>query len=307
MNPPPPAEPASSQAPQPAISSAVSPADRNELYTSLRSYDFDADSEYLSGLASILGHPETAPSAEELNSNPELILKVRCFYFARKHNFPPIDPDDYLRWLNRGSGAPDGDRQQEEVAKSHNLQDTPAVAPAAASPAADTNTIPAQDAAAASDQQQPPYPTSFAAIVDLITRNVPVPGIETIPDTVLDHGSSKVDHTPRRKKPWESDGDDTAEVAGGGSVGGLGALSTPTAALYTSGGATSAAAAGSEVAAVPTEELHRNNGSMQAAARAGDEQADTDTVINGHLTTGEGVVKILQPNAIPDSGLLAKD
>jgi hypothetical protein len=29
--------------------------------------------------------------------------------------------------------------------------------------------------------------------------------------------------------------------------------------------------------------------------------------LNGHKETGQGVVNILKPNAVPDSGLLAKD
>jgi hypothetical protein len=34
----------------------------------------------------------------------------------------------------------------------------------------------------------------------------------------------------------------------------------------------------------------------------------TDTIdLNGHKETGQGVVNILKPNAVPDSGLLAKD
>lgn len=50
---------------------------------------------------------------------------------------------------------------------------------------------------------QPQYPTSFASVVDLITRNQPIPGIEEIPDTVLDASLSKPDKAPRRRKPWE--------------------------------------------------------------------------------------------------------
>jgi Family of unknown function (DUF5572) len=51
----------------------------------------------------------------------------------------------------------------------------------------------------------PPYPTSFASIVDLITRNQPIPGIEEIPNTVLDAGSSPPNKTPWRRKPWEKE------------------------------------------------------------------------------------------------------
>lgn len=37
-------------------------------------------------------------------------------------------------------------------------------------------------------------------------------------------------------------------------------------------------------------------------------QVDVETVdVNGHKETGQGVVNILKPNAIPDSGLLSQD
>jgi Family of unknown function (DUF5572) len=51
----------------------------------------------------------------------------------------------------------------------------------------------------------PPYPNTFASIVDLITRNEPIPGIEQIPNTVLDANLSPPNTTPRRKKPWEKE------------------------------------------------------------------------------------------------------
>lgn len=243
--------------------------DISATYTALHAYPFDNDTDYLSGLASILGHPNATPTNEELNSpsNADLILQVRCYYFARKHNLPPIDPASYSQWLarNYSSHAPTGTE-----AASYN----------GAAPSASTASPPDQ-------QPPPPYPTSFAEIVDLITRNVPVPGIEDVPDTVLEHGSSKVDHTPRRKKPWESDG--------GMDIGSIAALSSSSAGDVET--ASTAAATVPNATSLEAQEqvaVHGNSEHVQPT-------------INGNLTTGEGVVKILQPNAIPDSGLLAKD
>ncbi|RMZ83914.1 hypothetical protein DV737_g1522, partial [Chaetothyriales sp. CBS 132003] len=54
--------------------------------------------------------------------------------------------------------------------------------------------------------QEPPYPSSFSAIIDLITSNKPVPGIEQIPDTVLEHGSSEADHDSADKPVQTGDG-----------------------------------------------------------------------------------------------------
>lgn len=42
--------------------------------------------------------------------------------------------------------------------------------------------------------------------------------------------------------------------------------------------------------------------------QSSDRQADVESVdVNGHKETGQGVVNILKPNAIPDSGLLSQD
>lgn len=51
---------------------------------------------------------------------------------------------------------------------------------------------------------EPTYPTSFAHIVELITTGKPVPGIQEIPDTVLE-GHDISSERPRRRKPWEKD------------------------------------------------------------------------------------------------------
>lgn len=229
------------------------------LFQSLSSYPFDSDPEYINGLSTILGHPSIPPTTSEISQNAELVLQAKCFYFTRKHELPPIDPSAYRAWLqSRPSDATapyDGAGQTTHLSSATTSIEPIAITDASIGSGSATET-----------DERPPYPTSFAAIVDLITRNVPVPGIEEIPDTVLDHGSSKVDHTPRRKKPWETDDDATEET------------SNETA-------HTSAAIQGDS----PTEV-----------------QVEQDRV-NGHLTTGEGVVKILQPNAIPDSGLLSKE
>ena len=72
-----------------------------------------------------------------------------------------------------------------------------------------------------------------------------------MPDTVLEPGTSKIDRTIRRRKPWETD----AEPEG-------------------------------------------------APSEATDEQSID---VEKTKETGDGVVKILQPGAIPDSGLMAKE
>ncbi|EXJ92266.1 hypothetical protein A1O3_00816 [Capronia epimyces CBS 606.96] len=238
---------------EPSTATTTPPHTDEAVYRHLHSYAFDADQEYQAGLATILGHPETPATREELEEKAELVLQTQCFYFARKFNLDPIDPDAYSAWLHAHN-------------KPHHLPVAePHPARSAEEPTSTAQTASAQSATESSSDPDPPYPTSFAAIVDLITRNIPVPGIEEIPDTVLEPGSSKVDKTPRRKKPWEKD-----DAGNGGTPENAGA-------------------------ADQTPQL------TQAVPAA--EGVD----VNGHKETGQGVVNILKPNAIPDSGLLSKD
>lgn len=48
-----------------------------------------------------------------------------------------------------------------------------------------------------------PYPTSFSAIVELISSGKPIQGIKEIPKTVLEGQGSLVTVKTPRKKPWE--------------------------------------------------------------------------------------------------------
>ncbi|KEF54674.1 uncharacterized protein A1O9_09116 [Exophiala aquamarina CBS 119918] len=243
---------------------------QTQIYHGLSTYPFAQDPEYQSGLATILGHPERAASPQEIEQEVELVLQVQCFYFARKYNLQqPVDPVAYRAWLRERNAALEQDPQPRRPPQSQ-----PAVAVA---------TAPPTQAAPPADDQQPPYPTSFAAIVDLITRNIPVPGIEEIPTTVLEPGSSKIDKTPRRRKPWEKDAEtdpDQDEI---------------------------------EVSKTGVDKLEENAAENGAAAAGGAESsAAADMVagavdVNGHRETGTGVVNILKPNAVPDSGLLSKD
>ena len=232
-------------------------SNEESIYHAISQYPFDTDSEYLNGLSTIFGHPSTPPSPLEISENADLVLQAKCFYYTRKHGLPSIDPAAYHRWLQ--SRASDAAIDLDDAGQPVDL-------PAAASQTQSSTTGDvATSADAAVDQAQaPPYPDSFAAIVDLITRNVPVPGIEEIPDTVLERGASKVDFTARRRKPWERIAEQREEgpmVAGASLVG----------------------------------------------SRTSDLQARSVPGINRPVATGEGVVKILQPNSIPDSGLLSKD
>ncbi|OAP57730.1 hypothetical protein AYL99_08468 [Fonsecaea erecta] len=258
----------------------ASQPDLEAIYTQLSRYPFSTDAEYQAGLATILGHQDTPATPEELDEKSDLVLQAQCFYFSRRfHITPPVVPQAYSTWLQSQPHPhphtqlfqPHSQPERSTSTPSSPPQDLP---PTAAPTSATTDTTAASPVGAAED---PPYPTSFAAIVDLITRNIPVPGIEEIPPTVLEPGSSKIDRTPRRKKPWEKDDD------------------------VTQSGEQESKVEGTSLEAGDTQATSRSEQSDEAGS--GPDGVD----VNGHKMAGEGVVKILQPNAIPDSGLLGKD
>ncbi|EXJ60961.1 hypothetical protein A1O7_05114 [Cladophialophora yegresii CBS 114405] len=277
-----------------------SPPSLETIYSQITSYPFHADQEFLSGLAAILGHPDTPATPEELRQNLGLVLQARCFYLSRKLNVdPPIDPGKYLEWAGSQarSSTPHVHHTQEQTARgTHNA----AVVSTVSADPLSTQTRGATDAQRPTDEQhpaipsspavstppnaeaEPPYPTSFAAIVDLITRNLPIPGIEDIPPTVLEPGTSKVDKTPRRRKPWEKDADTPTTPSMG---------EEKQQVTSTSAGAT------------------RSDERKDEEETAESSDAMKDRGINGTVRSGQdqGVVKMLQPNAVAPSGLLSND
>ncbi|KAJ5176461.1 uncharacterized protein N7482_002338 [Penicillium canariense] len=168
-------------------------------FEQLQSYPFHTDSEFANGLAIILGHPATPASEVEMSRDDDLVLQAKCFFFSRKANLtPPIDFTAYKAWLtSRGAG---------EASRS---------SPAAAASAPPNESSTGTDVAApeTSALPEPAYPSSFAHIVELITTGQPIPGIQEIPDTVLE-GHDMSSEKPRRRKPWERDSDDAVPVQG---------------------------------------------------------------------------------------------
>lgn len=270
---------------QPSASSSQASlaSPRDHVYRSIQSYPFHSDPSYQSGLSTILGHPTTPASPSELTDNPDLILQAQCFYFARKHGLEPIDITEYKNFLAITSSLQnqahpqslnprdDGttlplerpDPVPRPSAPTPNTALTASAIPTQGIPPTQT-TSPAPSAAPATNSSDPtpPYPTSFADIVDLITQNKPIPGIEKIPETVLEPGTSRQDHTAKRKKPWEK--------------------------------------------STTTDDIQAATSHSGNTTQSTDE--DRETVdIETPRQAGEGVVRILQPGAIPDSGLLAKE
>lgn len=166
------------------------PPSTASIYAALRTYTFSTDPDFQAGLSSLTSDPSLSPLQRQ-----GTIFQAQCFYFARKYNLPPIDSEDYKTWLAAQPGtaypsAPDADEHPTHIAPQPLEQSAPT----------SSTSVPPKDI------DGPPYPASFESIVDLITRNQPIPGIEEIPETVLDASLSAPNQTARRRKPWETDG-----------------------------------------------------------------------------------------------------
>ena len=56
---------------------------QTEIFERMSTYPFTSDPEFSAGLATILGHPATPASEEEMNRNNDLVLQAKCYYFSR--------------------------------------------------------------------------------------------------------------------------------------------------------------------------------------------------------------------------------
>jgi hypothetical protein len=116
----------------------------------------------------------------------------------RQNNLPsPLDPASYKSWLRVRDQQPGAATPSPSISDTDN---TPSPLPPPPPPPTQSTTPLPSDPRPPS----PKYPTTFTHIVDLITRNQPIPGIETIPDIVLGTELSAPNTVPARKKPWET-------------------------------------------------------------------------------------------------------
>ncbi|KAL4915573.1 hypothetical protein BDW62DRAFT_188138 [Aspergillus aurantiobrunneus] len=181
--------------PQPSCESTPtdqtkSPQLQAKTFERLSAYQFTADREFATGLAIILGHPETPASEEEITRNDDLVLQAKCYYFTRKENLSsPLSVATYKSWLEARPAVGASVDESREI----DSLEKPA-------PPLPGNT----EKALTPTSQEPTYPTSFAHIVELITTGQPVPGVQQIPDTLL-VGQGAVSGKPKRLKPWEKE------------------------------------------------------------------------------------------------------
>ncbi|OQN98308.1 hypothetical protein B0A48_15587 [Cryoendolithus antarcticus] len=164
-----------------ATAQQVEPFQEN-IFRRISEYPWDADTEFQSGLSSILGSTSDPARTEHLTA------RAQCFYFARK-NGTHVDFDAYTVWL-AGEGA-----LGENVASTQ-PNGTAEVGHTASPTNGDSISQPAGGMADA------PKPASFAEICDMIAEGKPIPGIKDIPDTILE-GQASGKSASARVKPWE--------------------------------------------------------------------------------------------------------
>ncbi|KAL8990201.1 MAG: hypothetical protein Q9177_001090 [Variospora cf. flavescens] len=158
----------------------------DSIYQQLESHSFANDLEFQSGLSTILSSTSSFP-------DPELLtLRARCYYFSRKYHLP-VDFNAYISW-----------RSAQNLPPVTSNSPSSNIGTSAVHAKGKDEMIPTE---VDSQEQQPqaPYPSSFAQIVDLITKGEPIRGIKAVPDTLLT-GQESATTTTTRKKPWEQSG-----------------------------------------------------------------------------------------------------
>ena len=165
-----------------SLDPSTSAPDQEHIFQQLENYDFDSDSEFQSGLQSILSTSTSSSSEKE-----QLILRAKCFYLSRKLRVL-VDIPAYKAWRER----------PENSQPLLNEGEAPNSAPSGASEMSDVHALSTHEAR----DTMAPYPTSFSEIVELISSGKPIPGIKEIPGTVLE-GRSSQSTAQGRPKPWE--------------------------------------------------------------------------------------------------------
>ncbi|ERF77068.1 hypothetical protein EPUS_06286 [Endocarpon pusillum Z07020] len=225
----------------PAVSTSQpssAPKDRDAIFSKIYNYPWAQDSDFQTGFSSIAGDTGRNASDNPVYHETDLLLQAQCFYYARKYNLPdPVDVAAYKSWLStEARSQPTVEQTRPNLHEPLSNQDTaaegtlpqidgtsspnsnsksdldPSTRPTTSSTSSSNPSQQTSTATSTDETTQPaaPYPTNFSSIVDLITRGQPIPGIENIPDTVLDPSLSQPDSTPQRRKPWEK-GDEEKE------------------------------------------------------------------------------------------------
>ena len=179
---------------------SIEPPQEEPVFNEIESYPWSEDHEFQTGLTSILSSQSRASLSEEQTQH--LILRARCFYFARKRGVH-IDFAAYKAWREKRHGSSHAlSTGVESIEKSKGESPTASGPNGASINVDDKSGALHTESEHSLDDPAAPYPITFSHIVELIASGQPIPGIKDIPDTVLEGQESRA-IAGKRIKPWE--------------------------------------------------------------------------------------------------------
>lgn len=143
------------------------PAAESQLFEDFDAYPWATDAEFQSGLQAVLSSLPAQNGVNDSASSPPSTTEIENrarIFFYERKTGKKVDLAKFQNWKSSSS----------------------------------------QGSTTGEPSGETPFPTSYAAIVELILTGKPVPGIVEIPDTVLGQEASSVAKAPQRRKPWET-------------------------------------------------------------------------------------------------------
>lgn len=139
-----------------------------QIYQQFADYPWSTDTDFQSGFHSVLSQLQAAATPDSPTpSEREIEYKAKSFFFERKTGHK-VDIEGFKAWESRENNS-GGDSEPDEKEK----------------------------------EKETPFPSKYAALVELILSGKPIPGIKEIPDTVLGQEASSSSTAKSRRKPWE--------------------------------------------------------------------------------------------------------
>lgn len=157
---------------------------QEQVYIDYLNYDWELFSEFQQGLEQILENyldnlKEQDPSVTTIPALDRQVLvdQAKSFFYC-SHTGNILNLDDFQQWKIANGDKYIKNQKVEEIVEQE------------------------VEKSVAEDTNEPPYSSNYQNVVELIMSGKPVPGIKTIPDTVLPEQSS-VASAKQRVKPWE--------------------------------------------------------------------------------------------------------
>lgn len=154
---------------------------QEQVYIEYLNYDWQLFSEFQEGLKQILDNylellKEQDPSITAIPAldKQQLVDQAKSFFYC-SHTGNILNLDDFQQWKIAHGDKYIKNKKVEEIVEKEPENDV---------------------------SDEPHYSSNYQNIVELIMSGKPVPGIKTIPDTVLPQQSSVASAKPR-VKPWE--------------------------------------------------------------------------------------------------------